>query len=76
MLLPLDNNDPLTAPFLSGFTRGLSKSGWTVGGNLQIDHRGGLSDDERAQVAAADLLRLAPDVVVANGPLPRGRSNS
>jgi putative tryptophan/tyrosine transport system substrate-binding protein len=68
MLLALDENDPLAMPFLSAFTRRLSQSGWTVGRNLQIDFRGGLSDDERAQVAAAELLRSAPDVVVAGGP--------
>jgi putative tryptophan/tyrosine transport system substrate-binding protein len=68
VLLPLDENDPPMIAALSAFTRRLSESGWTVGRNLQIDHRNGLSDDERAQVAAGDLLRLAPDVVVANGP--------
>jgi putative tryptophan/tyrosine transport system substrate-binding protein len=47
------------------FQQGLEKLGWTVGRNLQIDYRWGISDSERATVATAELLKLAPDVILA-----------
>jgi hypothetical protein len=53
VLLALDENDPLVMASLSGFKRKLVDSGWTVDRNLQINYRGPVSDDERAQVAAA-----------------------
>src|SRR3984893_14512060 len=40
--------------------------GWMVARNLQIDYRWGAFDDERARVAAAELLRLAPEVILCN----------
>jgi ABC-type uncharacterized transport system substrate-binding protein len=47
----------------------LEKSGWTVGRNIAIDYRWGVSDLEKARSAVAQLLRLAPDVIlVYNGP--------
>ena len=39
--------------------------GWTVGRNLQIEYRWGMGDLERTRAAAADLLSLAPDVILA-----------
>jgi putative tryptophan/tyrosine transport system substrate-binding protein len=45
----------------------LEKLGWTVGRNLAIDHRWGVGDLEQTQAAAADLVRSAPDVILANG---------
>jgi putative ABC transport system substrate-binding protein len=44
----------------------LEKLGWMVGRNLQVDIRWGISDDEKARVATAELLKLAPDVLLAN----------
>jgi putative tryptophan/tyrosine transport system substrate-binding protein len=46
---------------------GLEKLGWTVGRNLQIDTRWGGGDADRMRRAAAELLALAPDVIVALG---------
>ena len=45
----------------------LEKLGWTVGRNLAIDYRWGTGDLERTQAAAADLVRSAPDVILATG---------
>jgi putative tryptophan/tyrosine transport system substrate-binding protein len=45
----------------------LEKLGWTVGRNLAIDYRWGVVDLERMQAAAADLVRSAPDVILATG---------
>jgi putative ABC transport system substrate-binding protein len=37
-----------------------------MGDNLRIDYRWGTSNDERARAAAAELLKMAPDVIFAN----------
>jgi putative tryptophan/tyrosine transport system substrate-binding protein len=41
--------------------------GWSEGGNLRIDVRWAGSDASRLKDYAAELVRLAPDVVIANG---------
>src|SRR5271169_2956944 len=45
------------------------KLGWMVGRNLAIEYRWGIGDLERtrAAAAAADLVRAAPDVILAAG---------
>jgi putative tryptophan/tyrosine transport system substrate-binding protein len=45
----------------------LKKLGWTVDRNLAIDYRWSMGDPERTQAAAADLVRSAPDVILATG---------
>jgi putative tryptophan/tyrosine transport system substrate-binding protein len=45
---------------------GLEKFGWTVGRNLQITRWGG-GDADRMRHSAAELVALAPDVIVALG---------
>src|SRR5262249_39940565 len=45
--------------------QGLQEWGWTVGRNLQIDYRWSNGDAERLRVHAAELVALAPDVVLA-----------
>jgi putative tryptophan/tyrosine transport system substrate-binding protein len=49
------------------FQQSLAKLGWIVGRNLRIDYRWGVVDDEGSRTAVAELLRLAPEVVLANG---------
>ncbi len=41
--------------------------GWTVGRNVRIDYRWGAGDPERYRAHAAELVALAPDVVLAQG---------
>jgi putative ABC transport system substrate-binding protein len=45
--------------------QGIEKLGWTVGRNVRVDYRWGVVDAERSRAAIADLLALAPDVIVA-----------
>jgi len=52
---------------VAALQQSLAKLGWTVGHNLQIDYRLGVNAIERARAASAELLRLAPDVILANG---------
>ncbi|SDR58119.1 putative ABC transport system substrate-binding protein [Rhizobiales bacterium GAS113] len=66
VLIVVSENDPESRTRVTAFQQGLEKLGWTVGRNVQIDYRFDISDDERARAATADLLRLAPDLMVAN----------
>ena len=49
------------------FRRELEKAGWMVGANLQIAFHWGTGDADWMRSAAAQVLRQAPDVVLANG---------
>ena len=52
---------------IGAFLQGLRQSGWAVLGNLRIDTRWGAGDAERIRKYAAELLALAPDVILASG---------
>jgi ABC-type uncharacterized transport system substrate-binding protein len=45
----------------------LQQLGWTDGRNARIDQRWTLGDAERARKSAAELVALAPDVILASG---------
>jgi putative ABC transport system substrate-binding protein len=60
-------DDPEAQARLMGIAQGLQELGWTVGRNVRIDTRWGAGDAERYRRYAAELVALAPDVVVANG---------
>jgi len=66
VLIVLAENDPQSHARVSAMQQGLEKLGWTVGVNLAIDYRWGISDVEQARAAASELLSLAPDLIVAN----------
>jgi ABC-type uncharacterized transport system substrate-binding protein len=51
----------------AAFLQALAELGWAVGRNVRIDTRWGASDGERIRRLAAELLALAPDVMLANG---------
>ena len=63
----LDAQDRLTA-----FRRALQQLGWTDGHNMRIDYRWSTSDAETMRKNAADLVALAPDVILANGSASMG----
>jgi putative ABC transport system substrate-binding protein len=65
MLYP--ENDPQGQLRAASFRQGLEKLGWSVGRNVQIDFQWGLGDADWVRSAAAQLLRLAPDLILANG---------
>ena len=67
VLVVTSERDPESQARVAAFHQGLEQLGWTVGRNLQIDYRWGMNDVERAGAATAELLRLTPDVVLANG---------
>jgi ABC-type uncharacterized transport system substrate-binding protein len=65
MLYP--ENDPEGQLRATAFRQGLQKLGWVVGRNVQIDFQWGLGDADWIRSAAAQELRLLPDVILANG---------
>jgi putative tryptophan/tyrosine transport system substrate-binding protein len=65
MLYP--ENDQQGQLRATAFRQGLQKLGWETDRNVQIDFQWGFGDTDWLRLAAAQLLRLAPDVVVANG---------
>jgi len=52
---------------LAAFRQGLQQAGWSVGGNIRIDYRWAADDAELFRKYAAELVALAPDVILASG---------
>jgi putative tryptophan/tyrosine transport system substrate-binding protein len=50
--------------FFKLFVDELQKLGWVEGRNVRLDVRFGAGDDTQTGVVAADLVQLAPDVIV------------
>ena len=66
VLMMYPENDPEGRLRAAALQQGLEKLGWMVGRSLAIDYRWGTGDVEWARTVTADLLTLAPDVIVAN----------
>jgi len=49
------------------FLQALGELGWIIGRNVRIDYRWGAGDVDRYRATAANLVSLAPDVVLAEG---------
>ena len=60
-------DDPEWQPRLAAFLQGLQQLGWTEGRNVRIDYRWGAGDADRIRRYAAELVALAPDVILATG---------
>jgi putative ABC transport system substrate-binding protein len=67
VLMNITSDDPVSQDRLAAFVQGLQELGWTVGRNLQIDYRWGAGNVERYRTFAAELVALAPDVLVTAG---------
>jgi ABC-type uncharacterized transport system substrate-binding protein len=67
VLMAAAADDPEYQARMAAFLQGLAQLGWTDGGNVQIDIRWGASDPDRSRRAAAELVALAPDVILATG---------
>jgi putative ABC transport system substrate-binding protein len=61
-----DENDPAVKSALSAFTQALAGLGWTDGRNVLIEYRWSVADVDRARKQAAELITLAPDVILAS----------
>jgi putative tryptophan/tyrosine transport system substrate-binding protein len=51
---------------LAAFLQGLQEMGWAVGRNVRIDLRWGAANNELYRKYAAELVALAPDVILAS----------
>jgi len=67
VLLTYAADDPTGQARLLAFVQELAQSGWIDGRNVRIDVRWGGVDPERIRSYAAELIALAPDVIVATG---------
>jgi ABC-type uncharacterized transport system substrate-binding protein len=65
VLMLLAEDDLASEPRIAAFLQGLQQLNWTVGSNVRIDIRWGAADAARARKDAAELVALAPDVILA-----------
>jgi putative ABC transport system substrate-binding protein len=56
----------------AAFLQTLQQLGWTVGRNMQIDYRWGMGSADSNRTYAAELVALAPDVIVGAGTASMG----
>jgi len=67
VLLPSAADDPEYQARMKAFSERLAQLGWVEGRNIQIEKRWGAGDPERTRKFAAELVALAPDVILAPG---------
>jgi putative ABC transport system substrate-binding protein len=60
-------DDPEEQARLAAFLQRLQELGWTDGRNVWIDYRWAAADPDRSRTYAAELVALAPDVILAAG---------
>ena len=71
MLESLKADDKEAQARISAFAQGLKELGWTDGRNVQIDVRFG-PDNATLRKHAAEMVALAPDVILASGSATAG----
>jgi putative tryptophan/tyrosine transport system substrate-binding protein len=67
VLWSLAADDPEGQSRLTAFAQGLQEFGWTEGRGARIEYRFAAGDADRIRKYAAELVALAPDVILANG---------
>jgi putative ABC transport system substrate-binding protein len=67
VLMALAADDPTGQARFVAFVQALQELGWTDGRNVRIDTRWAAGDAERFRRYAAELVALAPDVILASG---------
>jgi putative tryptophan/tyrosine transport system substrate-binding protein len=67
VLLNVAADDPESPARLTAFAQGLQELGWIDGRNVRVDFRWGGADVERIRRYAAELVALAPDVILCSG---------
>jgi putative tryptophan/tyrosine transport system substrate-binding protein len=60
-------DDPEEQARLAAFRQLLQELGWTDGRNVRIDYRWGAADADHSRTYAAELVALAPDVILTVG---------
>ena len=67
MMSVFPEDEPELVARRAAFKQALQALGWTVGRNLQIDYPGSGNDPATIQKFVAELVALAPDVILAAG---------
>jgi putative ABC transport system substrate-binding protein len=67
VLSALPANDPEGQARVAAFLQGLQELGWSVGRNVIIDIRWSTGNSADTRKYAAELVALAPDVILAEG---------
>jgi putative ABC transport system substrate-binding protein len=67
VLLPAAADDLVFQARVGAFLQGLGQAGWTIGRNVQIDTRWATANAAEIRRHAAELVALAPDVILAHG---------
>jgi ABC-type uncharacterized transport system substrate-binding protein len=67
VLLPAAADDAVFQARVGAFLQALALLGWTIGRNVRIDTRWATTDAVEIRRHAAELVALAPDVILATG---------
>ena len=67
VLLPAAPGDPVFQARLAAFHQELALLGWNIGGNVRIDTRWATTNAAEIRKQAAELVALAPDVILSTG---------
>ena len=63
--MPWAADDPVASARFSAFQHELQQLGWTAGRNIRFDTRWAAGNTELTRNQAAELVALAPDVILA-----------
>jgi putative tryptophan/tyrosine transport system substrate-binding protein len=66
VLLNRAADDPQEQARVAAFLQQLQELGWTDGRNVRVDYRWAAADANRSRTYAAELVALAPDVILAS----------
>ena len=66
VLMNVEADEPVGQPRIAAFVEGLQQLGWTDGRNVRIDTRWPGGDPDRVRKYAAELVGLAPNVILAS----------
>jgi putative tryptophan/tyrosine transport system substrate-binding protein len=67
VLMSQSADDRVAQTRYAAFLQGLQRSGWEVGRNVQIEARWVATGGDNTRKSAAELVSLAPDVILATG---------
>jgi putative ABC transport system substrate-binding protein len=67
VLLPSAADDADFQTFFGAFLQALAQLGWTIGGNVRVDVRWATANAASIRKHAAELVALAPDVILVHG---------
>src|SRR5262249_2532522 len=67
VLMGTSESDPNQKALVEAFTRSLANLGWKEGENIRIERRWAEGEIARLRAQAAELARIAPDALFAQG---------